>query len=138
MNPATARIFASGNCTHEGRLIVASTELIVLIVGDSGLRSALIARLSLDGESLVTLEVDPEDPALERIAPSQSILVIDGGRLDGRLQVLAESGRWGGIIALADAAAETRMDRVSVLDRKSALVEIRETLRRWRAADQGH
>ncbi|MDB5703939.1 MAG: hypothetical protein JWN66_1055 [Sphingomonas bacterium] len=138
MNPATARIFASGNCTHEGRLIVASTELIVLIVGDSGLRSALIARLSLDGESLVTLEVDPEDPALERIAPSQSILVIDGSRLDGRLQVLAESGRWGGIIALADAAAETRMDRVSVLDRKSALVEIRETLRRWRAADQGH
>nr|WP_299906330.1 hypothetical protein [Sphingomonas bacterium] len=117
---------------------MASTELIVLIVGDSGLRSALIARLSLDGESLVTLEVDPEDPALERIAPSQSILVIDGSRLDGRLQVLAESGRWGGIIALADAAAETRMDRVSVLDRKSALVEIRETLRRWRAADQGH
>ena len=127
-------IFASGNCTHEGRLIVASTELIVLIVGDSGLRSALIARLSLDGESLVTLETDPEDPALRRITPSDSILVTDGDRPDGGLQAMAEGGHWGGIIVLADAARESGAGRVRILDRKSALVEVGETLTRWRAA----
>jgi hypothetical protein len=137
MNPATMGIFSSGNCTHEGRLIVASTELIVLIVGDSGLRTALIARLSLDGESLVTLETDPDNPALRRITPSESILVTDVDRLDADLQMLAENGHWGGIIVLADAAREFGAKRVRILDRKSALVEVRETLTRWRAAGPG-
>ena len=45
---------------------MASRELIVLIVRGDGLRSALIARLSLQGESLVTLDVSPRTVEIYR------------------------------------------------------------------------
>ena len=113
--------------------IVTSTELIVLIVRDGGLRSALIAHLSLQGESLVTLDTYPEDPIIQRLAPPPRILVIDKPALGDRLQPLVDNNHWGGIIVLADEAEETAAgDRLSIIHQRRALVDVIETLARWR------
>jgi len=108
----------------------------VLILRDSGLRSALIARLSLQGESVVTLDTSPDDPSLDRIARPPRILVIDTAMLGGHLAILIDSGRWRGIIILADSAEETDApDRLCIIDQKRALVDVCDTLVRWRVND---
>ena len=113
--------------------IVAAKELIVLIVRDSGLRSALIARLSLQGESLVTLDADPDDPYVHRIAPAPRILVIDKAVLGERLQAVAASNRWRGVIALAEDVEEADAgDLLCIVPRGQALAGVTEALERWR------
>lgn len=119
-------------------------ELLVLIVPDGGLRGALIGRLSLLGESLVTLTEDPDETMLGRVTRVPSILIIDAETLRDRHEALHDSGAWHGIIVLADdsadpgeAAANARADRVHVLDRRRAIAEIPETLARWRMAHDG-
>jgi hypothetical protein len=112
---------------------VAPRELLVLIVEDVGLRSSLIARLSLAGESLVTLDGDPADPLLARIAPPPAILIIDAETVGQRLEALSEGGRWNGIIVLASEGSEpTGTDQVRIVDRRLALAGITETLASWR------
>jgi hypothetical protein len=114
---------------------VAPRELLVLIIEDVGLRSSLIARLSLAGESLVTLNGDPADPLLGRIAPPPAILIIDAETVGQRLEALSEGGRWNGIILLTPGAAEPAgMDQVRIVDRRLALAGITETLASWRLA----
>jgi hypothetical protein len=100
-----------------------SRELIVLIVRNGGLRSALIARLSLQGENLMTLNVNPQDPVLDRMSREPKILVVDTESLGDRLPSLLDGGRWKRIIILADHARE-RADTVSTIDRREALVEV--------------
>jgi len=118
--------------------IVAAKELIVLIVRDGGLRSALIARLSLQGESLVTLDADPQDPYVYRIAPAPRILVIDKGMLGDRLQAVADSSEWRGVIALADDGEDpVAGDRLSTVRHGQALAGVAETLERWRMPRAG-
>ncbi len=112
---------------------MAPRELLVLIIEDVGLRSSLIARLSLAGESLVTLDGDPADPLLRRIAPSPAILIIDAETVGQRLEALSEGERWQGIIVLAPEAAELAgTDQVRIVDRRLALAGITETLDGWR------
>lgn len=118
---------------------MAPRELLVLIIEDVGLRSSLIARLSLAGESLVTLDGDPADPLLGRIAPPPAILIVDAETVGQQLEVLSEGERWNGIIVLAPEAGEMAgTDRVRIVDRRLALAGITETLANWRrlAADQ--
>ena len=102
---------------------MASREVIVLIVRNDALRSALIARLSLQGESLVTLDVDPQDPVLDRIAHAK-ILVLDSESLGDQLPSLLDGGQWKRIIILADRARENSSDRVSTIDRREAHIEV--------------
>src|SRR5438045_3065411 len=95
--------FSRRQSAHRDRLM-ASGELIVLIVRNDALRSALIARLSLQGESLVTLDVGPQDPVLDRIARAPKILVVDSESLGDQLSSLVDGGGWKRIIILADHA----------------------------------
>ena len=103
---------------------MASGELIVLITRHDGLRSALIARLSLQGESLVTLDVSPRDPVLDRIARAPKILVVDSESLGDELPSLLDGGQWKRIIILADHAREGGTNEVRTIDRRDALVEV--------------
>ena len=103
---------------------MASGELIVLIVRNDALRSALIARLSLQGESLVTLDVGPQDPVLDRIARAPKILVVDSESLGDQLSSLVESGGWKRIIILADHALHSSSGQVCTIDRQEALVAV--------------
>ena len=111
---------------------MASRELIVLIVRGDGLRSALIARLSLQGESLVTLDVSPRDPVLERIARGAKILVVDSESLGDELPSLLDGGRWKRIIILADHAGENGSSQVRTIDRRDALIGVGRELAQWR------
>ena len=119
-----------------GTGFMASRQLLVLIARDVGLRSALIARLSLAGESLVTLIGDPGDPALDRIAPGPRILIVDLESLGDSLQLLLDHGSWAHIIILAD-RAERLSDRACMVDRRVALAAVGRELTRWRASLQG-
>jgi hypothetical protein len=110
---------------------MASRELIVLIIRNGGLRSALIARLSLQGESLMTLNVNPQDPVLDRMSREPKILVVDTESLGDRLPSLLDGGQWKRIIILADRARESE-DTVSTIDRREALVEVGRELARRR------
>jgi hypothetical protein len=103
---------------------MASGELIVLIVRNDALRSALIARLSLQGESLVTLDVGPQDPVLDRIARAPKILVVDSESLGDQLSSLVDGGGWKRIIILADHARHSSSDQVCTIDRREALFAV--------------
>ena len=103
---------------------MASRELIVLIVRNDGLRSALIARLSLQGESLVTLDAGPQDPVLDRIARAPRILVVDSESLGDQLPSLLDGGEWKRIIVLADRARDSSSNQVCTIDRSEALVAV--------------
>jgi len=111
---------------------MASRELLVLIARDGALRSALIARLSLAGESIVTLDGDPGDPVLDRIAPAPRILIIDSESLGDALRSLLGSEKWARIIVLADRAEVFPTDRVCRVDRREALAAVEHELERWR------
>jgi hypothetical protein len=102
---------------------MASQEVIVLIVRNDALRSALIARLSLQGESLMTLDVDPQDPVLDRIARAK-ILVLDSESLGDQLPSLLDGGQWKRIIVLADRAWESSSNEVCTIDRREAHIEV--------------
>jgi len=103
---------------------MASGEVIVLIVRNDGLRSALIARLSLQGESLVTLDADLRDPVLDRIARAPKILVVDSESLGDQLPSLLDGGGWKRIIILADRARDSSSSQVCTIDRSEALVAV--------------
>lgn len=108
-------------------------ELIVLIVADPGLRSALIARLSMRHDSIVTLAAVPADDAVARFS-GPAILVIDSASLRGRLHWLRDGARCNGMIILADRGARAFVDaRVTIIDRDDALARVPETLAQWGA-----
>jgi hypothetical protein len=111
---------------------MASRELLVLIVLDSALRSALIARLSLAGESIVTLDGDLNEPVLDRIAPAPKILIVDSESLGDLLRPLLDSEKWARIIVLADRVEGFLTDRVCRIDRREALTAVEHELKRWR------
>lgn len=111
---------------------MAARELLVLIVRDNGLHSALIARLTLAGESLLTLEGDPGDPALDRVAPASKILIIDSESLGDALQPVLDSERWAHIIILADHMEHPSPGRVCMVDRREAPAGVARALERWR------
>lgn len=109
-----------------------SRELIVLIVRDLGLRSAMVARLSLEGESLLTLSGDPLNPMVDRVAPLPRILVVDMVSLGDGLANLMADNRWKRIIVLG-----TRLDgldpgRACLIDPRDALLGVGRELARWR------
>jgi len=106
----------------------------VLIVRDAGVRSALIARLSLQGESLVTLDADPEDSYVFHVAPAPRVLIADRALLGDRLEAILATDLWRGVIALADDGEQpVPGDPLSIVRQGEALAGVAETLERWRA-----
>lgn len=109
-------------------------ELLVLIVPDLGLRSALVGRLSLHGESLVTVPELPGDAALERLATRPATLIVDARSIGTKLPAMRSDPRWGGIIVLADQGAPTPPgERFGIVDRANAVERVGALLDSWRA-----
>ncbi|MDF7776569.1 hypothetical protein P1X14_15035 [Sphingomonas sp. AOB5] len=110
--------------------------LLVLIIHEAGLRSSLVAQLSLAGASIVTAK-DVDDPMLTRSVRKPSILVLDhefvaaqqAGWLD---DVLAEP-RWNRLVVL-DGPADCPADpRCIALDGKNAAASIMASMPGWKA-----
>ena len=115
--------------------VVASEELLVLIVRDAALRGALIGHLSLDGELLITYDGPVDDAALDRSARPPAILITDDDDVAALFATLAGGGRWIGFIHLTDGhAAPAPGEQVACVGRAAAPLRIRETLLRWRGA----
>jgi len=112
---------------------VTALELLVLIVPDLGLRSALVGRLSLHGESLVTVPEIPGDAALDRLATTPATLIVDARSVGTTLSAMRRDPRWGGIIVLADRAAKTPPGkRFSIVERADAINRVSALLDGWR------
>jgi hypothetical protein len=108
---------------------------VVVIVPDSGLRSALVGRLSLHGASVVTMPALPVGPALDRLAAGGATLIADVRSIDGALPVLRNDRRWGGIVVLAEQGAPTPPgERFSIVERADALDRICALVDAWRGA----
>ncbi|WP_034161075.1 hypothetical protein [Sphingomonas sp. ERG5] len=113
-------------------VVQAKDDLLALVVRDLGLRSALIGRLSMLGESILSLEGSFEQPAIRRHARPPVILIIDLESLDGRLDELLATRHWKGIIIIAEAAAPLDNDQVRMVGLGDALSRVVETLADWR------
>ncbi|MES2096746.1 MAG: hypothetical protein V4459_08280 [Pseudomonadota bacterium] len=111
-----------------------SVDLIVLMIAENGLRSALAARLTMQGENVLTLSHGLDDPELERLARHRAIMIADLAMLDDRLaSILADSG-WHRVVLLNGEAREEPGDRVIRLQRRDAVQQVAATLAKWRAA----
>src|SRR5882757_5812336 len=103
-NPSNSDICLRATPAARIGLAVSPRELLVLIIRDHGLRSSLIGRLSLRGENLLTIERDPQDPELARLARPPAILIIDTEILGDRLPALRQGSHWEAIVVLAPRA----------------------------------
>lgn len=99
--------------------------LLVLIVREAGLRSTLIARLSMAGADLVTLD-NIDDPSVERWLAKAPVLIIDevvlAGREGGEAALRADP-RWRGIAVIGGAAADAAMPARIAREDAAAAIE---------------
>ncbi|QNA85345.1 hypothetical protein G4G27_16085 [Sphingomonas sp. So64.6b] len=122
--------------TQDAEIVEMKGDLLTLMVRDPGLRSILIGRLSMLGESILSLEGSFDDPAIRRHARPPAILIIDLESLDGRLDELLATQHWKGIIILAETAAPLGNDRVRMIGSSEAPSHVVETLAGWRCDPQ--
>lgn len=108
------------------------SALLIVVVRERGLRSALVARLSLAGADLVTLD-DIDDPALERVIRSPAVLVIDEAlaaeHSDAWLESLLADPRWRSLVLLtvdppSQTATDPRILRVAYSNAAAAIAEL--------------
>lgn len=111
--------------------------LLVLVVHEAGLRSSLVAQLSMAGASIVTAR-DIDDPMLARSVRKPSVLILDLGYViaqDAQWldRVLAEP-RWAKLVVLTGPDGYPDPDpRCVYLDGKSASAEIMRQMAHWNA-----
>lgn len=106
-----------------------SHEMLVLMIGDAGLRSALTARLSLDRRTLITLYGDADAATLDRIVGDPITLIIDGETFARRFAALDRCLRWTRVFVLANDAHPAHADpRIRTLDPTPGLSVIRVAL----------
>lgn len=89
-----------------------SFPMLVLVVREAGLRSALVARLAMAGADIVTVD-KLDDPRIERWLASAPVLIIDETTLTGRKggeAALRADPRWRAI-AVVGGEAEPGMPR---------------------------
>jgi hypothetical protein len=102
------------------------------MIAESGLRSALAARLTMQGENVVTLSHGLHDPELERLARHRAVLIADLAILEDQMaSILADSG-WHRVVLLNGEAREEPGDRVIRLQRRDAVAQVAATLAKWR------
>lgn len=111
--------------------------LLVLIIHEAGLRSSLVAQLSLAGASIVTAR-DMDDPTLTRSVRKPSVLVLDHDFVASHPpywldEVLADP-RWHKLVVLNGPADCPADPRCVALDGKGASAVIMRKLPEWKAA----
>lgn len=108
-----------------------SYPLLVLVVREAGLRSTLIARLSMAGADLVTID-NIDDPRIQRWLGKSPVLILDEAVLAGREggeAVLRADPRWRAIAVIGGEAEDAAHPaRISSVD---AATEIEAMLPGW-------
>jgi hypothetical protein len=114
--------------------LVSETLLLVLIVQEAGLRSALAASLSLAGADVLTAD-DFADPRLARHRRRPLVLITDEAAVEGfqgGSKELARDPRWLKLVLLSPGAAGPNGDpKLLRLDRASAARTISRLLPEW-------
>lgn len=89
------------------RLVPKAARIIVLVLADAGLRSALTARLGLAGEDVVSAS-GLDDPRLARTIRQGAILIVDRASLDRQsftLETLRSEPNWRRVLVIDHHAA---------------------------------
>lgn len=107
------------------------SPLLVLVVREAGLRTTLIARLSMAGADLVTIS-DIDDPRIQRWIDKGPVLVLDAAALaerEGGEPALRADPRWRAIAVIGGEAQDPAFPpRISSGD---AAAEIEAMLPAW-------
>lgn len=110
-----------------------SFDLIVVMIADDGLRSALAAQLTVMGENVISYSRSLTDVELDALASQHAVLIADQTMLGESLNaVLAHSG-WRHVIILNGASADVYSDRLVRLSHDGAINEVSRALSEWRA-----
>lgn len=116
--------------------MASETLLLVLIVKEAGLRSTLVARLSMAGADVLTAE-DFDDPRLARHKRRPLVLIADEAAVeehDGGCDGLVADPRWERLVLLSPSACEDSDDpRLIRIERKSAAKALVELIPDWQA-----
>jgi hypothetical protein len=100
-----------------------TVPMLVLMAREAGLRSALVARLSLAGGDVVTVE-NLDDPRVERWLANAPVLIIDEGALAGRAggeAALRGDPRWRAVAVVGGVAEEGAPPRIASADAATIL-----------------
>jgi hypothetical protein len=100
-----------------------TVPMLVLVAREAGLRSALVARLSLAGGDVVTVE-NLDDPLVERWLANAPVLIIDEGALAGRPggeAALRGDTRWRAIAVIGGEADAGGPPRIASVDAAAIL-----------------
>jgi hypothetical protein len=109
-------------------------EVLVLIAGDVGLRSVLVARLSLQGETVITFDDAVQFLAATRLGPRPAVLIIEVSGAGQHDHVFAHHP-WDLILGLHPPGEAAAGDGAIVrLEHGEALIRIPEVLADWRRA----
>ena len=110
-----------------------TSEVVVLMLRDFGLRSALIGHLAIAGESVVTYDGDPRDLIAARAFPTPAFLVIDDVLAKGRKAFVFDPEMWSGVILLTDRCATPPSDvRARWIALENVPDQVIATLQEWR------
>jgi hypothetical protein len=117
--------------------VISETLLLVLIVRETGLRSTLVAKLSMAGADVLTTG-DFDDPRLMRHALRRLVLIADEAAVDGYDggcdRLLAE-GCWFRLVMLSPGAGAVSGDlRLIRLERTIAAATIVSLLPGWQTS----
>ena len=122
-----------------GSLVVSETLLLVLIVREAGLRSTLVARLSMAGADVLTAE-DFGDSRLARHKRRSLVLIADQAALDGHdegCDALLADPRWHRLVVLSPGACPASEDpRLIRIQRADAAKRLAQMLPEWRDAQE--
>ncbi|MEP9359827.1 hypothetical protein [Sphingomonas sp. KR3-1] len=101
-----------------------TVPLLVLVVREAGLRSTLVARLSMAGGDVVTVD-NLDDPRVERWLAKRPVLIVDDAALAGRHggeAALRGDPRWRAVAVVGGQAAEgAAIPRIAPADSASVL-----------------
>jgi hypothetical protein len=111
---------------------MADFGLVVLIIAEPGLRSALAAQLTGLGENVMTLPHMPDDAAIARLARQDAVLIADKSTLEGRSpEGLVDAG-WRHVAVLNGESPNPQDSRLVRLRRADALAQVTAALAEWR------
>jgi DNA-binding response OmpR family regulator len=112
------------------------TRTIILVTLDAGLRSAIAARLGMEGITLVTVD-SCRDPRVGQYLRRVTLLIVDGTMLHDadrdewaeRLRRRSEASR---VVLLTEARGIAEQDGIWTVPRRNAAATILELLKSWR------
>lgn len=105
-------------------------ELVVLLITENDVRSALTARLTMLGFNVVTFGAQPEVEAMSSALMTSGVLITDDNDIG---QACCDTQPWLEVIILDGSCAETD-GRPLRLPRRGATRRISSILERWRVA----